>query len=67
MACLLRCHTTYLPGAARVGKDLLSNSTAAAQAFECQELLYTDYARLPADKEKAVSARYVDTVEELVR
>ena len=32
-----------------------------------KELLYNDYARLPAEKEKALAARYCDTVEELVR
>ena len=40
---------------------------AVSQGFDTKELLYNDYARLPADKEKAINARYVDTVEELVR
>lgn len=34
--------------------------------FDCKELLYFDYAELPADAAKAIKARRVDTLEELV-
>ena len=38
----------------------------AAQGFGCAELLYSDYARLPAALETQLGARYVE-MEELVR
>lgn len=49
-------------GAGRIGQRVLQR----LKAFQPKELLYTDYARLPADKEKVIGARYIETVEEMV-
>lgn len=49
-------------GAGRIGYRVLQR----LQGFDCKELLWFDYNDLPADAAKAINARRVDTLEELV-
>jgi formate dehydrogenase len=43
-------------GAGRIGQRVLERLVP----FNCKELLYFDYGRLPADVEKATGAKYAE-------
>lgn len=49
-------------GVGRIGYRVLQR----LQGFNCKELLYFDYAELPADAAKAINARRVESLEEMV-
>lgn len=49
-------------GVGRIGYRVLQR----LQGFDCKELLYYDYAELPADAASKITARRVDTLEEML-
>lgn len=49
-------------GVGRIGYRVLQR----LQGFNCKELLYYDYAELPPDAAKAINARKVDNLEEML-
>jgi formate dehydrogenase len=49
-------------GVGRIGYRVLQR----LQGFDCKELLYFDYADLPEDAAKAIKARRVESLEEML-
>lgn len=50
-------------GVGRIGYRVLQR----LQGFNCKELLYYDYAELPADAAKAINARRVESLDEMLK